>query len=185
MMPLAILLLLTLLSPLHALDMTEEVRQRILRDEVVASVTEDGEGVGIEATYMIRKPVAEVWALLKDFDFYRKVYKEYESISIASEDGDGILVDYVMDVSLKKMEYTLRRVYRDEASFNWTLVKGDDFSRLDGEYELEGAGADYTFLRYKSFIRTKSKVVNFFKDMVAVKQTKKSILKFKKAAEKE
>jgi ribosome-associated toxin RatA of RatAB toxin-antitoxin module len=185
MMPLAIMLLLTLVPQLHALDMTEEVRQRILRDEVVASVTEDGGGVGIEATYMIRKPIDVVWALLKDFDFYRKVYKEYESISIASEGPEGMLVDYVMDVSLKKVEYTLLRVYRDESSFNWTLVKGDDFSRLDGEYQLESAGPDLTFLRYKSFIRTKSKVVNFFKDMVAVKQTKKSILKFKVAAEKE
>jgi ribosome-associated toxin RatA of RatAB toxin-antitoxin module len=169
---------------LGAFDMAEAVKEQVLRDEVVASVIEDADGVGIEAIYMIRRPIDRVWALLKDFDFYKKVYTEYKSIAVVSEGPEGMTIDYVMKFPLKKIEYTLLRVYLDDR-FSWKLVEGEDFRRLDGEYQLMSLDTDCTALRYRSFIRMKSKVVGLFKDRFALKQTKKSILDFKKAAERE
>lgn len=176
------LLLLCTLTPTVALDLTDEDKNKALEGEIVAKVIENKNGVGIQALFVIRSPIEQVWALMNDMGFYHKVYPEYQKIALIEETPGSRTIEYEMRIAFATLRYTLRREYPSDFTFTWKLVKGD-LKRIEGKYELMALGSTMTILQYESFIETKYRIVDLIKNLRAIEEAKKAIRRFIVAAE--
>ena len=94
---------------------------------------------------IIGAPLADLWAVLVDFDRYPTWARDLKHVEVLERDaeGRGIEVQYRAAAMGRSTTYVLRYDYADAPHrLPWWLVRGDIMRRLDGAYTLNEVAGD-------------------------------------------
>jgi len=94
---------------------------------------------------IIAAPVADLWAVLVDFDRYPTWARDLKQVEVLELDaeGRGVEVLYRAAAMGRSTTYVLRYDYADAPNrLPWRLVRGDIMRRLDGAYTLTAVAGD-------------------------------------------
>lgn len=119
----------------------------------------------------IAAPLADVWAVLTDYDRYVEWANDIKSVAVEDEDDDGrgSRVTFRAGAFGRSTSYTLAYDYSDAPHrLAWVQAGGDITSRLDGDYRLREAdgGTDVT---YNLVVELKVPLPGFVKQRAAAR----------------
>jgi ribosome-associated toxin RatA of RatAB toxin-antitoxin module len=94
---------------------------------------------------------AQVMAVIADFAAYPEWAQGVKSAEPVEDgpDGRAAQVDFVLDASPIKDEYTLSYTWHGDESVEWTLVRGRMLRGMDGSYVLEPRSDGSTDVTYR------------------------------------
>jgi carbon monoxide dehydrogenase subunit G len=98
----------------------------------------------------ISAPAAAVMAVIADFESYPSWATGVKRADVVESGADGRAeqVQFALDASPIKDEYTLSYEWDDDREVTWTLVQGRVLKGMDGAYLLEDRG-DETEVTYR------------------------------------
>ena len=98
----------------------------------------------------ISAPAAAVMAVIADFESYPSWATGVKRADVVQSGADGRAeqVQFALDASPIKDEYTLSYEWDDDREVTWTLVQGRVLKGMDGAYLLEDRG-DETEVTYR------------------------------------
>jgi carbon monoxide dehydrogenase subunit G len=98
----------------------------------------------------ISAPAAAVMAVIADFDSYPSWATGVKRAEVVQSGADGRAeqVQFALDASPIKDEYTLSYEWDDDRQVTWTLVQGRVLKGMDGAYLLDETG-DETEVTYR------------------------------------
>jgi carbon monoxide dehydrogenase subunit G len=98
----------------------------------------------------ISAPAAAVMAVIADFESYPSWATGVKRAEVVQSgvDGRAEQVNFALDASPIKDEYTLSYDWDDDREVNWTLVQGRVLKGMDGAYVLDDQG-DETEVTYR------------------------------------
>jgi coenzyme Q-binding protein COQ10 len=122
------------------------------------------------------------WAVITDFERYPKWISRIESAKILNRypDGKGKIVEFVLDIFIRKVRYVLDYTY-DEKNFlmEWTYVEGD-LKNATGEFRFEIHGEGQANAYYFNDVEANFYAPDIIKDLLA-KRTMREVLHALKA----
>lgn len=92
-----------------------------------------------------------VMAVISDFEAYPQWAQGVKAADVVSLDEAGRpeRVHFVLDASPIRDSYTLRYIWDEDDSVEWTLVEGNMVKAMDGAYELSDRGDGTTEVTYR------------------------------------
>ncbi|MEX2621516.1 MAG: SRPBCC family protein [Egibacteraceae bacterium] len=90
-----------------------------------------------------------VMDVIADFEAYPEWQREIKAVEVleTDDDGWGTAVRFTVDAKIFSMTYVLGYTYTDDA-MRWTLLEGDQVSKIDGSYLLADKGDGTTEVTY-------------------------------------
>ena len=82
--------------------------------------------------------VQHVYEVALDIEEYPSWAGGVRSVSVTEEDeyGRPLKADFVVDVMIKEIAYTLEYDFDHDNGFSWVAVPNDDIRSLEGQYEF-------------------------------------------------
>ena len=118
-----------------------------------------------ESSITIAAPVADVMAVIADFEAYpdwNNEVKLVEILSVYEDTEQPAEVRFVLDAGAIKDDYVLEYEWAGDTELRWHLVKGDMLKAMDGVYRLTGHGAT-TEVSYRLAVDVKIPMIGMFK----------------------
>jgi len=101
-----------------------------------------------EKATVINAPIADVFAVIADFESYPEFQEEIESVEIVKETAKSATVAFEMNL-MQRVSYTLKFNLKKPSSITWTFVEGDSMLKdNNGSWtitELEPGVVDVTY----------------------------------------
>jgi coenzyme Q-binding protein COQ10 len=83
---------------------------------------------------LIEAPVEKFWDIVVDYDRYPEFVPGIRGCRVLP--GDGSLVEYELDLGIKRIRYVLRHVAEPPRKLTWSLVSGELMKVSNGSWEL-------------------------------------------------
>ena len=119
-----------------------------------------------ESSITIAAPVADVMAVIADFEAYpdwSNEVKLVEILSVYEDTEQPAEVRFVLDAGAIKDDYVLEYEWVSAAELRWHLVKGDMLKAMDGVYLLASAGPGQTEVSYRLAVDVKIPMIGMIK----------------------
>jgi len=88
---------------------------------------------------LVEVPVQEFYDVVRDYDRYPEFVPTVKKCK-ARRGPTGVEVDYVLDLGIKSIAYTLRLQEEPPAKVSWTLLKSDWMKVSNGSWDLRDEG---------------------------------------------
>ena len=120
-----------------------------------------------ESSITIAAPVAEVMAVIADFEAYpdwNDEVKLVEVLTVYEDTEQPAEVRFVLDAGAIKDDYVLEYEWVSTTELHWHLVKGDMLKAMDGVYRLAAAGGGaQTEVSYRLAVDVKIPMIGMIK----------------------
>ena len=119
-----------------------------------------------ESSITIAAPVAEVMAVIADFEAYpdwNNEVKLVEILSVYEDTQQPAEVRFVLDAGAIKDDYVLEYEWASATELRWHLVKGDMLKAMDGVYLLASPGPGQTDVSYRLAVDVKIPMIGMIK----------------------
>jgi uncharacterized membrane protein len=118
-----------------------------------------------ESSITISAPVADVMAVIADFEAYPDWNDEVKLVEVLSvyEDSERPAeVRFLLDAGAIKDDYVLEYEWASDTELRWRLVKGDMLKAMDGVYQLTATGTG-TEVSYRLSVDVKIPMIGMIK----------------------
>lgn len=129
--------------------------EKLSSGEIIVEAVNDSSGLpGVKAMFEISGTRTEIWGMLNDYENFKKIYGNIDSLKVLEADSSGAIIEFWSDAVIKKMHFTLIRKYEVyEQKLSWERLSGD-MKRIEGGWEiLDSREAGKKILVYKTFIK--------------------------------
>ena len=101
----------------------------------------------VKQQIVVDVPVDRLYEVITDYEAYPEFVPGIKGCRVKKE-GSPRLVEYELDLGLKRVKYTLGHQETKNAKVTWSLVQGDMMKVSNGSWELEDLGGGKTRARY-------------------------------------
>ena len=132
----------------------------------------------------IAAPVGVCFEVITTFERYPEWFSAVSEANVLERypDGLGKIVEYFMDMFLKRIRYVLESEYEQPSRLTWHSVDGD-IESIQGSYDLEPIDKTHTRATCRQAVTVGFWVPGSIKKMIEQNALKQSVLEFKAAAE--
>ncbi|GIW43495.1 MAG: hypothetical protein KatS3mg077_0777 [Candidatus Binatia bacterium] len=137
-----------------------------------------------EFSVEIAAPVDTCFEVITTFERYPEWFSGIKSAVVLEryENGLGKIVEFRLDMVLKRIRYVLEYAYKPPTRLDWHSVDGD-IESITGHYDLEPLGKTKTRATCRQAISVGFWVPGSIKKLLEQNALRQSVLEFKAAAE--
>ncbi len=137
-----------------------------------------------EFTTEVHAPVQRCFATITDFEQYPKWFSGIEDAKILQRyrNGLGKVVDFRMNMTVKRVRYVLEYQYLKPTQLTWHAVDGD-IESIEGRYQFDKVDAKLTRVTCRQAIAIGFWLPGPLRALFERQALKQSVLEFKAAAE--
>lgn len=137
-----------------------------------------------EFSTIIAAPVDVCFRVITTFERYPEWFSGITTAHVVERYPDGLakVVEFALDMMLKRIRYVLEYRYKPPMRLDWHSVDGD-IQSIAGHYDLEPASKVKTQVTCRQAVEVGFWVPGSLKKMLEQTALKQSVLEFKAAAE--
>lgn len=136
-------------------QISDSYLDRLDKGEIIVESVDDSTGLpGIKAMFQISGSRTEIWGMLNDFENYKEIYGNIDSLEVIEADSNGVVVEFWSDAVIKKINFVLKRNYDIYGQkLSWRKLSGD-MKRIEGGWEIiDSRDPGEKILIYRTFVK--------------------------------